>query len=472
MRHPQEGAVEQDPHDIRDCLLGAIGDCLDEWGGDPRQIVGSALTTQRSTVLPADSAGQPLTDAVSWLDRRTASPTSEPSRPLRMALELLGDKALVPRLLARSWPRQWRERQPAMMEQVAHIASIEAWLHHELVGRMALAPGGVVGPWPFDVAKRRWSGSALLCRALGYERRWLPEIVDTGQRVGTIRPDVAKTTGLPADLPLYACGGDKQAEALGAGLRLGVSGAAISLGTASTLCAPTAVPRISHSYRWFTLAAAEPESFLLEYMVFRGMWTVGWFARELARDLHDEAIRQNCAVEGLLCAEAEDIRAGSDGLLALPRWSPSLQYPAEAGAWLGLRETHSRGHMYRALLEGIAFDLRRGREVIEKAARMKIDEVRVGGGGARSPLMVQILADVLGVKILKPESEELAARGAAIVAAVGAGLHSNVSSAVEAMVPQPSVVLPNPIRASMYKRRYKEAYLPELERSRRFQGLG
>ncbi|MBT3217937.1 MAG: hypothetical protein HN348_02515 [Proteobacteria bacterium] len=358
-----------------------------------------------------------------------------------------------------------------MMKEVAHIASIEAWLHHQLVGRMALAPGGVVGPWPFDVAKRRWSSSSLLCKALGYKRRWLPDIVDTGQIVGTITAAVAQKTGLPSDLPLYSIGGDKQAEALGAGLRLGASGAAVSLGTASTLCAPTLVPRISHSYRWFTLAAAEPEAFLLEYMVFRGMWTVGWFARELARDLHGEASRQKCAVEGLLCTEAEGVPAGADGLLALPRWSPSLQYPAEAGAWLGLRETHSRAHMYRALLEGIAFDLRRGRMVIEKAARMKIDEVRVGGGGAKSPLMVQMLADVLNVKVIKPKSEELAARGAAIVAAIGAGLHPSVSSAVEAMVPEPSVVEPNPMRASLYRRRYKEAYLPALERSRSFPGL-
>ena len=107
MRHPEEGAVEQDPHDIRDCLFGAVRDCLDGWGGDRTRIAAAAMTTQRSVIVAADAEGVPLRDAVSWLDRRRPGLDSEPWTPLRLALKAMGRDGLLPRLLGRSLPRLW-----------------------------------------------------------------------------------------------------------------------------------------------------------------------------------------------------------------------------------------------------------------------------------------------------------------------------------------------------------------------------
>ena len=142
MLHPSLGAVEQDPVDIRDCLFGSVADCLAAWGGDPGVIQGVALTSQRSTLLPIAADGSPLGDAVSWLDRRTAGVSSEPSRVLRGVLKVLGDRAIIPRLLAKSVPRQWRERDPDLLDRLHWVAPLEAWLLHQLTGRMAMAPGG------------------------------------------------------------------------------------------------------------------------------------------------------------------------------------------------------------------------------------------------------------------------------------------------------------------------------------------
>ena len=466
MLHPAPGAVEQSPADIRDALFASIRACLQAWGGDPAAIVGASLTTQRNTLVPAASCGRPLRDAVSWLDRRTASVGSEPSKLLRAGLRLLGDQAMVPRLLAKSVPRQWRESQPELFEELRWVAPLEAWLHHQLTGVMAMAPGGMAGVLPSDLGGRGWSKSGLLHKLLGFDRGWLPEIVEAGQEVGRIHAAAAAATGLTEGLPLYACGGDKQAEALGAGVRLAEPGvAAVSMGTASSIMLPWATAKQSARYHWLTLCSAEAGSWQLEYMVFRGMWTVGWFARNFGGDLKQRAEAEGKPVEALLCAEAEAVPAGSEGVVVWPRWSPTLQDPSETGAIVGLRETHSRAHLFRALLEGVAFDLRRGRAILERATGSRIRELRVGGGGARSPLVVQILADVMNLPVVRPASEELSARGAGIVAAAAAGVHRSVGASVAAMVPEAPRYMPDPERVSTYDALYRSVFSrggPEL----------
>ncbi len=463
MSFPLPGAVEQDPADIRACLFSSIRACLKGWGGDPGRIAAASLTTQRGVYLALDQQGAPLRPAVSWLDRRTADLKAQSALPMRLLLALLGPQALIPRLMARSMPRQWRGRDPELITELRWVAPLEAWLHGELCSRLALAPGGLAGVLPVDVKGRRWAKSGLLYALLGYRRSWLPEVVEAGEKIGGLSAQAAELTGLPQGLPIISCGGDKQAEALGVGVRTTTPElAVVSLGTASSVAIASSVARQSSSYRWLTIAAAEKAAWQLEYMVFRGFWTARWFARELARDLDQRAQLEGCAVEALLEQEAARTPAGAEGLVIWPRWSPSLQQPAESGVVLGLREVHGRGHMYRALLEGIAMDLRSGLALLEKVSGQRISELRVGGGGARSQLAVQILADVLGRPVRRPESGELSARGAAIVAAAAAGLHGSVDEAVAAMVPQSPLVEPDPERAQLYDALYREVYAPGL----------
>lgn len=472
MEYPEPGAVTQDPQDIRDCLLDAIGDCLEQWGGDPELVVGAALTTQRSTVLMADENGEPLADAVSWLDRRVASIDSEPSSGLRFIMKTLGEKALLPRLLGKSLPRLWREKVPDTLNRAAWIASIEGWLHHQLTGHMAVAPSGVAGAWPFDVKMRNWSQSKILYKLLGYRSEWLPDIVEVGQEIGKLSEEAAERSGLNPGLPLFACGGDKQAEALGSGVRADKGEiASVSLGTGSSIAIPWKRPVSSMKYNWLTMASADPTSWWHEYLLFRGMWTIRWFAQNFARDLEPEANSTGVPVEALLCREAGGIPAGSDGLVIWPRWSPTLQHPDETGTCIGLRETHKRGHFFRALLEGIGFDLRRGLGILESALHTSVKEIRVGGGGARSSVVVQILSDMMGLPVVRPESEELAARGAAVIAAVGAGLHPSLEAAVTAMVPEAPAIQPDQDNAMLYERMYRQVYLPGLGKTRKLSGL-
>ena len=459
MKHPEEGAVEQDPTDIRDALFGSIRRCLEGWGGDPARIAGGALTTQRNTLLPIAADGAPLRDAVSWLDRRTAPVDSEPSRAVRALLKVLGEEAMIPRLLSKSVARLWRDRCPEVLEQTWKIAPLEAWLHHQLTGRLALAPGGCAGVFPYDTKKRTWKPDGLEHKLLGIRDSWLPEVVEAGREIGRITEAASATTGLPVGLPLYACGGDKQAEALGAGVRAGERGVgAVSLGTASSIVIPWRKAVQSRTYVWLTNASCEPASWSLEYMVYRGMWTVRWFAQNFGRDLEPRAEAEGRPVEALLCDEAAATEPGSGGVVTWPRWSPSLQHPEEVGAILGLREVHTRGHVFRSLLEGIAFDLKRGLGILESATGTRLKELRVGGGGSRSDLVVQILADVLGLPVARPPSEELAARGAALVAGVGSGVHPDLDGAVSAMVRVAPLVRPRPEITTRYEALYGRVF--------------
>jgi len=459
MKHPEDGAVEQDPMDIREALFGSIRRCLEAWGGDVSRIAGGALTTQRNTILPIDKDGTPLRDAVSWLDRRAAPVDSEPSGLIRRALKVMGEDALLPRLVGKSVPRLWRHRCPEVLDRAWKIAPLEAWLHHQLTGRCALAPGGASGVWPWKAKNRTWDSSGLIQTILGFESRWLADVVEAGQEIGRITAAAAEETGLPEGLPLYACGGDKQAEALGGGVRIGRRDvAAVSLGTASSIVIPWRKPRESSRYVWITNASCEPGSWSLEYMVFRGMWTVRWFADNFGGDLAARAEAEDRPIEALLCDEAATVGPGSGGIVTWPRWSPSLQHPEEVGAVLGLREVHTRAHVFRSLLEGIAMDLRRGLRILERATGTRITELRVGGGGSRSDVVVQILADALNLPVRRPQSEELAARGAALVAAVATGVHPDMTAAVGAMVPDAPLVQPNPEAAKRYDALYADVF--------------
>lgn len=463
MLYPEPGAVEQNPADILDCLFYSIRHCVKDWGGDPGQIAGAALTTQRSCVIATDSKGAPLRDAVSWLDRRTAGFDSEPSRFLRTVLKAMGKNALIPRLLSKSVPRQWRERNPELFENLSWVAPLEAWLLFQMTGQMAIAPGGIAGPWPFDCKKRDWADSSLLYTLLGFEKSWLPKIVEPGDLVGKVTEQAAEKTGLKPGMPIFACGGDKQAEALGAGVRSIKKGvAAVSLGTGSSISIPWEKPVQHRKYNWITMASAEKGSWSLEYLLFRGLWTARWFADELGHDLVPVSEKTGRPVEALLCDEAEKIPAGSDGLVTWPRWSPTLQHPFETGTAVGFREIHTRGHFFRSLLEGIAYDLKRGMGILERATGSKIQSICVGGGGSRSDVVVQILADVLGLPVSRPPSEELAARGAAIVAAAGSKVHATVDEAIDKMVPEAPVVQPDPESNARYEQIYRRVYLPGL----------
>jgi sugar (pentulose or hexulose) kinase len=206
--------------------------------------------------------------------------------------------------------------------------------------------------------------------------------------------------------------------------------------------------------------SALPGYYNLEVQVFSGFWLVSWFIREFGLQETLTAREKQAAPEEILGAMIESIPPGTQGLTVLPYWSPGLGMPGlEArGAAIGFLHTHTRAHLYRALLEGLAFALREGKERLERRSGNKISQLCVSGGGAKSVHMVQITADIFNLPVTIPHTWETAALGAAIVAAVGSGLFPDFPTAVAAMVRHQDPVPPKAENVAIYDEIYKRVY--------------
>jgi sugar (pentulose or hexulose) kinase len=286
----------------------------------------------------------------------------------------------------------------------------------------------------------------------------LPELVQPGERLGQVSAAAAEATGIPVGLPLIAAAADKACEVLGAGA-LEPNIGAVSYGTTATLNTTQrryveAIPMIP------PYPAAVPGAYSLEIQVMRGYWMVEWFKREFGDREVARASEEGIEPEVLFDELVRAVPPGSMGLTLQPYWSPGVRIPGpEAkGAIIGWGDVHTRAHLYRAILEGLAYALRDGAERTENRTRVKLTELRVSGGGSQSPAAVQLTADVFGLPAGRPHTYETSGLGAAIDAAVGLGIHPSFEAAVAAMTRVVEVRDPDPSAHATYDALYREVY--------------
>ena len=258
----------------------------------------------------------------------------------------------------------------------------------------------------------------------------LPELVPPGGRLGEITPAASAATGIPVGLPLIAAAADKACEVLGRGA-LEPSIGALSYGTTATLNTTQrryveAIPLVP------PYPAAVPGAYSLELNVMRGFWMVEWFKREFGDREVARAAGEGVEPEALFDDLVRSVPPGSMGLTLQPYWSPGVRIPGpEAkGAIIGWGDVHTRAHLYRAILEGLAYALREGAERTEQRTKTRITELRVSGGGSQSPAAIQLTADVFGLPTARPHTFETSGLGAAIAATVGLGIHPSFEAAV------------------------------------------
>ncbi|PBD22465.1 carbohydrate kinase, partial [Pseudomonas aeruginosa] len=280
-----------------------------------------------------------------------------------------------------------------------------------------------------------------------------------GERLGQISAEASRHTGIPQGLPLIAAGADKACEVLGAGA-LEPTIACLSYGTTATINTTRAryletVPLIP------PYPAAIPDHFNTEVMIYRGYWMVSWFKREFGLREMQQAREQGVEPEQLFDELVNGVPPGSMGLTLQPYWSPGIREPGlEAkGAMIGFGDVHTRAHIYRAILEGLAYALRQGKERIEKRSGTPIVRLRVAGGGSQSDAAMQLTADIFGLPAERPHVYEASGLGAAIDCAVGLGLYPDVASAVAGMTRVGRVFLPQAEARQIYQRLYGEVYL-------------
>ena len=423
-------------------------------------IAAVSVTTQRATAVALDNTLQPIRPAVSWLDQREVT-TRPPLTPIEaVAVNLMGLRPAVDAFHRKAESNWIAQMEPELWMKTAHYLLISGYHLVRLTGQLKDAIASQVGYLPFDFKRHRWADlKDWKWRALPVTLSMLPELVNAGDKIGTITEAAAKQTGIPLGLPVIASGSDKACEVLGSGC-LDHNVGSISYGSLATynVTGDRYLEAIKGHPAYPGLI---PGTFNLEMAVQRGYWMVSWFKREFGLYEQQVADKGGLVPETLFDDLLEKTSPGARGLVLQPLWSPNAtDYTGEArGSIIGFTEQHGRADIYRAMIEGITFALRQGKEQVEKRTRNKIQRLVVSGGGSQSDQILQITADIFGLPVERPSTPETSGLGAAIAAAAGSGLFPDLESAARHMTKSAKRFEPNYQNTEIYDRLYTNVFL-------------
>jgi xylulokinase len=410
---------EQDPDLWWSAACKSVAAVLASAGASGTDIRGIGLTGQMHGLVLLDQGGNALRRAILWNDQRTAEQCDEIRGRLgkERLIQVTGNDALTgftaPKIL---WVRS---NEPETYRRAAHILLPKDFVRYKLSGEFAVDCADGAGTLLFDLRARTWSDEVL--EALEIDPAWLPRPYEGTQVTGTVSAEAAEATGLLAGTPIVGGGGDQAAAAVGTGaVEQGI--VSLSLGTSGVVFATTDRPTIEPDGRLHAFCHSVPGKWHLMGVMLSAAGSLRWFRDTFAATADFDA----------LLAPAADVPPGSEGLLFLPYLTGErtpYPDPLARGAFVGLTVRHGLPQLTRSVLEGVAFGLRDCFELMKSAGLGAVSQVRVSGGGARSPLWRQILADVLKTELVTVSSEEGAAYGAALLAAVGTGAFADVPGA-------------------------------------------
>jgi sugar (pentulose or hexulose) kinase len=456
---PHSGWME---HDVEGFWQAVCAACQGLWGQGvvaPDRIAGLVITTQRATVINLDVDGQPLRPAIIWADQRRTPTSGRLPFKWKLLFGVLGLSDTIAGFEQEAESNWIATHQPDLWDATDKFLLLSGYLNFCFTGRYVDAVGNQVGYIPFDYRKMRWaSASDWKWPVLGIDPGMLPELVPSGGLMGNVTPDAAAATGLPAGLPVLAGASDKACEVLGSGA-LSPEIGAISCGTTATLNVTTrryfeAIPFIP------PYPAALPEHYNTEVQVMRGYWMVSWFAEQFGLPERQRGDGEGKPPEAYFDELIATTPPGAEGLILQPFWNPGVRDPGtEArGSIIGFTDTHTRAHVYRAIIEGLAYALREGRGKLEKRGKVPITRLRVAGGGSQSDAVMQIIADVFNLPAERPALYEASGLGAAIIGAVALGHYPDYAAAVATMTSPGRMFQPIADNVAIYDRNYTRVY--------------
>ena len=438
MSNPRLDCFEQDPTDWWQSCVTALKGCVAELadkGIAPDSIEALAISNQRETLAFVDSNDDASYPAIVWLDERSREEVNSFSEAFGAEeIHRISGRPVdvTPCLYRYEW---LRKNEPDAWKNTAYFVDVQAYLVKKLcggeyrTGSISADPMGIV-----DMQSVSWSKPLL--QALQLDESRLPVIHAPGSLLGSVMSSVANETGLPANLGVYAAGGDGQCAGLGTNCTIS-DRAYINLGTA--VVSGIWSPDYHYNSAWRTELAAQGQGYILENCLRSGAFLIDWFVDQfVARGKADASVFDR------LESQASDIPIGSDGLLVQPYFSgvmdPHWDMSAR-GVILGLSGSHGEAHIYRALIEAITLDQVMSTEDMEKAVDQKITHYVAIGGGANSALWRQMLADASGKPVHVSTTLEASALGAGMIAAFGAGWYDSITEAAQAMAGEHTIVV-------------------------------
>jgi xylulokinase len=441
---------EQDPEEWWHGAARSIGEALRQADLTGKDIAAIGLTGQMHGLVLLDENGAVLRPAILWNDQRTGAQCDEIRRRIgrERLIEITGNDALTgftaPKIL---WVQ---ENEPEVYARARHILLPKDYVRYRLTGEYAMDKADGSGTILFDLKQRNWSATVL--EALGIPPEWLPPTYEGPQITGQVSAGAAGETGLAPGTPVTGGGGDQAAQAVGVGaVKPGI--VALTLGTSGVVFAAAEAPLVEPQGRLHAFCHALPGHWHLMGVMLSAAGSLQWHRDTLAPQ----------APFSELVEEARQAPPGCEGLLFLPYLTGERTPhpdPYARGGWIGLTVRHNRAHMTRAVLEGVAFGIKDSFTLIEEVGLGQIHQVRISGGGAKSQLWQQILADVLGSELVTVNTTEGAAFGAALLAAVGAGAFRDVPEACAATIHTTGRTGPSADRAvyQEYYPRYRALY--------------
>jgi len=424
------------------------------------QIAGVGITTLRNTMINVDANGIPLRPAIVWLDQRKAEPVYKPGGIMKLSLKILGKCDSINKA-QRDGKCNWiQQNQPEIWARTHKYLQVSGFLNYRLTGNFKDSIASQIGYVPFNYKKQVWSKSRGIlnfgAKLFPVNKKLLPELIQPGKQLGKITAGASERTGLPVNLPVIACGSDKGCETIGMGV-LTSEMASLSFGTTATIQTTSkkyleAIPFMP-SY-----PAVLAKHFNPEVEIFRGFWMITWFKNEFAHKEVEWAKRKGISPEQALNGLLEKSPPGSMGLVVQPFWSPGLSEPAAKGAMIGFGDVHKKSHVYRAVIEGLMFALRDGKEKIEKVSKQQIRGLAVSGGASQSDEICKIAANVFNLPIVRGKTVETSGLGAAMATAVGCGIYPNLNEAVKSMVSYDHEFHPNKNYVAIYNKLYTRIY--------------
>jgi xylulokinase len=451
--------AEQDPGDWWTATIASIRAVLNPAQLEANHVAALGLTGQMHGLVLLDAAGKVLRPAILWNDQRTSEECRTITQRVgpKRVLELTGNPILAgftaPKI---AWVR---EHEPEVFARVAKVLLPKDYIRYRLSGAFFGDVSDASGTSLFDVGRRRWSDEML--DAVGVPRAWLPEITESTVASTRVVAAAARETGLSQGTPIIAGGGDQAAQAVGCGI-IDEGLVSATLGTSGVVFAASNSYRVEPEGRLHAFCHAVPGKWHLMGVMLSAGGSFRWYRDALCGPEHASAKAAGRDVYDDLTADAAHVPAGSEGLLFLPYLSGERTPhpdPHARGAFVGLTLRHTKAHLTRSVLEGVAFGLCDSLELM-RGLGVTPTQVRASGGGARSGLWRQILADVFGTEIATASVTQGAAYGAALLAAVGGGAFSSVQDACRAAIAVQVRERPGEMRAAYGRsyERYRELY--------------
>ncbi|URZ18007.1 xylulokinase [Clostridium felsineum] len=444
--YPKPGFAEQNPDDWWKGTKIGINKLINEKGINLLDIAGISFSGQMHGLVALDENGKVLIPAILWCDQRTGKQCDYLNKEFGQdkLSKYTGNMALtgftLPKVL---WVK---ENKPEIYKKIAHIMLPKDYISYKLTGKFASDVSDASGTLMFDVENRKWSEDIM--KLLNIKEEVLPKVYESYEVIGNVSEEASRETGLSIKTKVIAGAGDQAAGAVGTGtVNSGVL--SVALGTSGVVFASSEKFYVDKDNRLHSFCHANGKWHQMG-VILAAASSLKWWVDNINEDGTQDSFEK-------LLLEAEKSPAGSRGVFFLPYlMGERTPYndPYAKGSFIGLNMTHKKGDMTRAILEGVAFALRDSLEIL-KSLKVDMKEIRISGGGSKSALWRQIIADVFNLRVSIINSKEGPAYGAGILAAVGVGLFKSVDEACKTLIRTTDQTEPIEQNVIKYNKHYK-----------------